>query len=56
MPDVPKPIHDFIQDVDKRLHEQGVVTNVLAQIEVKTGLKRLHIVGGFFSNFKKFYS
>ena len=44
MPEVPKPVNDFIQDVDKRLHDQGLVTNVLAQIEAKTGVKRLHIV------------
>lgn len=48
MPEVPKPVHDFIQDVNKRLHDQGAITNVLGQIETKTGIKRLYIVGGEF--------
>jgi len=40
-------VGDWKTKLDKSLHESNKFTNVLAQIETKTGLKRLHIVLGF---------
>lgn len=45
---VPPQLQKVLDDVDKRLHEPSPVTNVLATVEQKTGLKRLHIVLGMF--------
>uniref|UniRef100_A0A914D5R9 Receptor expression-enhancing protein n=1 Tax=Acrobeloides nanus TaxID=290746 RepID=A0A914D5R9_9BILA len=45
---LPPQIDKFIADFDKLLHEPGAVTNVLATIEAKTGVKRLHFAGGLF--------
>ncbi|VDK43019.1 unnamed protein product [Anisakis simplex] len=44
---MPPAIRKIIDDLDKKLHEENVVTKVLEQIEVKTGVKRLHILAGF---------
>lgn len=46
MPSLPPQVQKVIDDVDKQLHEPGLFTNFLAQVEAKTGAKRLHIVGG----------
>jgi len=46
MPNLPPAIEKFVGDLDKRLHEPGVFTNFLGQVEQKTNLKRLHIVAG----------
>ncbi|CAI4222434.1 unnamed protein product [Auanema sp. JU1783] len=43
---VPPQIQNFLNDVDKRLHEPSPITNVLQTVEQKTGVKRLHIVLG----------
>jgi hypothetical protein len=43
---LPPQIDKFIADFDKLLHEPGAVTNILATIEAKTGVKRLHFAGG----------
>lgn len=44
------PLHPaaqkLLQDVDKKLHEENEVTKMLAQIETRTGVKRLHLVLG----------
>jgi len=42
---LPPQAQKFISDVDKKLHEPNAVTNVLAQLEQKSGIKRLYIVG-----------
>uniref|UniRef100_A0A1I7XHV3 Receptor expression-enhancing protein n=1 Tax=Heterorhabditis bacteriophora TaxID=37862 RepID=A0A1I7XHV3_HETBA len=39
-------IQKVLDDVDKQLHQEGSITNVLSTIEQKTGIKRLHIVLG----------
>ncbi|EJD74600.1 hypothetical protein LOAG_18107 [Loa loa] len=44
---LPPAVDKLLQDVDKKLHEENAVTNLLAQIEAKVGLKRLHLVLGF---------
>ena len=36
----------FRADVTKKLHEPNAVTNVLAQIETKTGVDRFYITAG----------
>ncbi|VDL77624.1 unnamed protein product [Nippostrongylus brasiliensis] len=41
---VPPQIQKVLDDVDKQLHGEGPVNNVLATIEQKSGVKRLHIV------------
>ncbi|CAO4360658.1 Protein CBR-YOP-1 [Caenorhabditis briggsae] len=43
---VPPQAQKVLDDIDKQLHEPSTVTNVLATVEAKTGLKRLHIVLG----------
>jgi len=35
MPSLPPQVQKFVGDVDKRLHEPGTITNVLATIEKK---------------------
>ena len=45
---LPPQVDKIIQDFDKLLHQPGQITNALAVIEEKTGVKRLHIAGGFF--------
>ena len=45
---LPPQVDKVIQDFDKLLHQPGQITNALAVIEEKTGVKRLHIAGGFF--------
>lgn len=54
MPSMPPQVDKFLADVDKKLHEPGVLTNGLAKIEQKTGLKRLHIASGFVFPIKSF--
>uniref|UniRef100_A0A0R3RGB3 Receptor expression-enhancing protein n=1 Tax=Elaeophora elaphi TaxID=1147741 RepID=A0A0R3RGB3_9BILA len=44
---LPPAVDKLLQDVDKKLHEDNSVTNLLAQIEAKAGIKRLHLVLGF---------
>ncbi|KAK6105907.1 TB2/DP1 HVA22 family protein [Brugia pahangi] len=44
---LPPAVDKLLQDVDKKLHEDNAVTNLLAQIEAKAGIKRLHLVLGF---------
>lgn len=39
-------IEKISSDLNKRLHEPGVFTNILGQIEAKTNIKRLHFVAG----------
>lgn len=52
---VPAPVEKFIADLDKVLHQQNKATEVLATLEEKSGVKRLHIVGGtFFLKPKKY--
>jgi receptor expression-enhancing protein 5/6 len=46
---LPPQIQKFVEDFDKKLHEPGQITDVLAKIETKTGVKRLHIAGGLFA-------
>uniref|UniRef100_A0A915DD07 Receptor expression-enhancing protein n=1 Tax=Ditylenchus dipsaci TaxID=166011 RepID=A0A915DD07_9BILA len=46
MVNLPPQVQKFLDDVDKRLHEPGMVTNSLAKIEAKTNVKRLHLVAG----------
>lgn len=43
---IPPQVQKFLDDFDKQLHEPGAVTNVLAKIEAKTNVRRLHVVGG----------
>lgn len=43
---VPPQLQKVLDDVDKRLHEPSPITNVLATVEQKTGLRRLHLVLG----------
>ncbi|CAD6184636.1 unnamed protein product [Caenorhabditis auriculariae] len=43
---VPPQIKKAVDDVDRQLHQEGPLTNVLATVEAKTGVKRLHIVLG----------
>lgn len=43
---IPPVVDKFLKDVDKKLHEENEATKLLAQIETKTGVKRLHIVLG----------
>lgn len=44
---LPPLVQKFLDDVDKKLHEDNSVSRVLSQVEIKTGVKRLHIVLGF---------
>lgn len=37
---------NFRADLSKKLHEPGPTTNVLAQIEAKTGVDRFYLVSG----------
>ncbi|XGW20202.1 hypothetical protein V3C99_003762 [Haemonchus contortus] len=41
---VPPQVQKVLDDVDKQLHGDGPVSNVLATIEQKSGVRRLHIV------------
>ncbi|KAF1770254.1 hypothetical protein GCK72_002072 [Caenorhabditis remanei] len=43
---VPPQAQKVLDDIDKQLHEPSTVTNVLATVESKTGVKRLHLVLG----------
>ena len=43
---VPPQVQKVLDDVDKQLHQKSPLTDVLATVESKTGLKRLHIVLG----------
>uniref|UniRef100_A0A915PL82 Receptor expression-enhancing protein n=1 Tax=Setaria digitata TaxID=48799 RepID=A0A915PL82_9BILA len=43
---LPPAVDKLLQDVEKKLHEANAVTNLLGQIEAKTGIKRLHLVLG----------
>ncbi len=43
---MPPQVQKFVSDIEKKLHEPNAVTNVLEQVEKKTGVKRLYIVGG----------
>ncbi|EGT38503.1 hypothetical protein CAEBREN_15523 [Caenorhabditis brenneri] len=43
---VPPQAQKVLDDIDKQLHEPSTVTNVLATVEQKTGVKRLHLVLG----------
>ncbi|KJH51159.1 TB2/DP1, HVA22 family [Dictyocaulus viviparus] len=43
---VPVQIQNVLNDVDKQLHGDGPVHNILATIEQKSGVRRLHIVLG----------
>ncbi|RCN29703.1 TB2/DP1, HVA22 family [Ancylostoma caninum] len=43
---VPPQLQKILDDVDKQLHGEGPVNNVLATIEQKSGVRRLHIVLG----------
>lgn len=47
MPSLPPQAEKILSDMDKKLHEQGPLTNALARVEQKTGVKRLHLFGGF---------
>uniref|UniRef100_A0A914RRQ3 Receptor expression-enhancing protein n=1 Tax=Parascaris equorum TaxID=6256 RepID=A0A914RRQ3_PAREQ len=40
-------VFKLLDDADKKLHEENAVTKVLEQIEMKTGVRRLHIVSAF---------
>lgn len=45
---LPPAVDKLLQDVDKQLHEKNAVTNLLTQVEARTGIKRLHLIlGGF---------
>uniref|UniRef100_F1LEQ9 Receptor expression-enhancing protein n=1 Tax=Ascaris suum TaxID=6253 RepID=F1LEQ9_ASCSU len=44
---VPPAVQKLLDDADKKLHEENAVTKVLEQVEMKTGVKRLHIVSAF---------
>ena len=46
---LPPQVQKFVEDFDKKLHEPGQINNVLAKIEGKTGVKRLHIAAGLFA-------
>jgi len=46
MPNLPPAVEKVIQDVDKRLHEPGTITDLLGKVEAKTGVKRLHLIVG----------
>lgn len=41
-----KQLEKLKSDLNKKLHEDNKVTNVLAQVETKTGVDRLYLVGG----------
>jgi len=43
---VKQNVEDWKAKLDKALHEQNCITNVLEKIEVKTGIKRLHVALG----------
>jgi hypothetical protein len=43
---LPAPVEKFVSDLDKTLHQPNKVTDLLAKLEEKSGVKRLHIVGG----------
>uniref|UniRef100_A0A7E4VPJ4 Receptor expression-enhancing protein n=1 Tax=Panagrellus redivivus TaxID=6233 RepID=A0A7E4VPJ4_PANRE len=43
---LPPQVEKLVADFDKILHQPGQITNVLAQIEEKTKVKRLHLAGG----------
>lgn len=45
---VPAPVQKFIDDLDKILHQPNKATDLLATVEEKSGVKRLHLVGGLF--------
>uniref|UniRef100_A0A915B310 Receptor expression-enhancing protein n=1 Tax=Parascaris univalens TaxID=6257 RepID=A0A915B310_PARUN len=44
---LPPAVQKLLDDADKKLHEENAVTKVLEQIEMKTGVRRLHIVSAF---------
>ncbi|VDN27941.1 unnamed protein product, partial [Cylicostephanus goldi] len=43
---VPPQVKKMLDDVDKQLHTESPINNVLATVEQKSGVKRLHIVLG----------
>ncbi|CAI5438752.1 unnamed protein product [Caenorhabditis angaria] len=43
---VPPQVQKALDDFDKQLQQPGPLTNVLATVEQKTGVKRLHLVLG----------
>ena len=45
-PSVPAFVQNYLQSVDEKLHEPGLFTDALGKLEQKTGMKRLHTVGG----------
>uniref|UniRef100_A0A0N4ZUC2 Receptor expression-enhancing protein n=1 Tax=Parastrongyloides trichosuri TaxID=131310 RepID=A0A0N4ZUC2_PARTI len=45
---LPPAVEKFIGDLDKKLHQPSYFNDIFDNIEKKTGVKRLHIVGGFF--------
>jgi receptor expression-enhancing protein 5/6 len=45
MVNLPPAAQKFVDDVDKKLQQPGVITDLLGKAEQKTGLKRLHILG-----------
>ncbi|KAF7638998.1 Receptor expression-enhancing protein [Meloidogyne graminicola] len=46
MPSLPPQVQKILTDLDKKLHEPGILTNALDTVEKKTTLKRLHVVAG----------
>ncbi|KAJ1366225.1 hypothetical protein KIN20_026829 [Parelaphostrongylus tenuis] len=43
---LPPQVQNMLNDVDKQLHSESPINNVLGTIEQKSGVKRLHIVLG----------
>lgn len=42
---LPENVDRAVQEFDKILHKPGQVTNALAVVEEKTGVRRLYIAG-----------
>lgn len=55
MPSLPPQVQKILTDLDKKLHEPGILTNALDTVEKKTTLKRLHVVAGFIIKNKILY-
>lgn len=43
---LPLPVEKFLGDLDKKLHQPGYFNDIFENVEKKTGIKRIHIVGG----------